>query len=61
VSRVELLAALPGGRGDEHAVVIGMTRLRAGSRTLVQTVVKRGCRLSLDPVTGPAPADQHHR
>jgi uroporphyrinogen-III synthase len=61
VSRAELLAALPGGSGDEHAVETGMMRLRAalGRGKLVQTVVKRGYRLSLDSVAGPAPADQH--
>ena len=31
VSRAELLAALPGGSGDEHAVETAMTRLRAAS------------------------------
>jgi len=52
VSRSELLAALPGGSGDEHAVETGMMRLRAalGRGKLVQTVVKRGYRLSLDSV-----------
>ena len=63
VSRAELLAALPGGSGDEHAVETGMTRLRAalGRGKLVQTVVKRGYRLSLDPIAGPVPADQPRR
>ena len=63
VSRAELLAALPGGSGDEHAVETGMMRLRAalGRGKLVQTVVKRGYRLSLDSVAGPALADQHRR
>ena len=54
---------VPGGSGDEHAVETGMTRLRAalGRGKLVQTVVKRGYRLSLDPIAGPVPADQPRR
>lgn len=50
VPRADLLAALPGG-GDEHAVEAAVGRLRAalGSPRLVQTVVKRGYRLALDP------------
>ena len=54
---------MPGGRGDEHAVETGMMRLRAalGRVKLMQTVVKRGYRLSLDSVAGPALADQHRR
>jgi uroporphyrinogen-III synthase len=61
VSRAELLAALPGGGGDEHAVETAMTRLRAalGEPRLVQTVVKRGYRLALDPAAGPAPVGGH--
>jgi uroporphyrinogen-III synthase len=61
VSRAELLAALPGGSGDEHAVETAMTRLRAalGEPRLVQTVVKRGYRLALDPAAGPAPVGGH--
>jgi uroporphyrinogen-III synthase len=45
-SRRELLAVLPGD-GDEHAVEMTVTRLRAalGDRRAVQTVVKRGYRL----------------
>jgi uroporphyrinogen-III synthase len=51
VSRADLLAALPGSSNDEHAVETAMARLRAalGHGTLVQTVVKRGYRLALDP------------
>lgn len=51
VSRAELLAALPGGGGDEHAVETAVARLRSalGAPRLVQTVVKRGYRLALDP------------
>lgn len=57
VPRVELLHALPGGGGDEHAVETAMARLRCalGEPKLVQTVVKRGYRLALDPAAGPTP------
>jgi len=56
VTRADLLRALPGGGGDEHAVETAMARLRTalGEPKLVQTIVKRGYRLALDPVTGPA-------
>ena len=61
VPRPELLRALPGGGGDEHAVEMAVARLRAalGTPTLVQTVVKRGYRLALDPGAGPAPGGGH--
>jgi len=61
VSRAELLAALPGKGNDEHAVETAMARLRAalGSQKLVQTVVKRGYRLALDPAAGPVPVGGH--
>jgi uroporphyrinogen-III synthase len=51
VPRGDLLRALPGGSGDEHAVETAMARLRGalGRPRLVQTVVKRGYRLALDP------------
>ncbi|MBU3063522.1 uroporphyrinogen-III synthase [Nocardia sp. NEAU-G5] len=51
VSRGDLLAALPGGGDDTHAVETGIARLRAGLGTpkAIQTVVKRGYRLALDP------------
>lgn len=54
VSRAELLRALPGGSDDEHAVETAMARLRSalGRPKLVQTVVKRGYRLALDPGAG---------
>jgi uroporphyrinogen-III synthase len=57
VTRAELLRALPGGGDDEHAVETAMARLRTalGQARLVQTVVKRGYRLALDPGSGPAP------
>lgn len=52
VSRDELLAALPGGGEDTHAVETAMTRLRSslGAPKIVHTVVKRGYRLAVDPV-----------
>ncbi|MGW3515669.1 uroporphyrinogen-III synthase [Streptomyces hydrogenans] len=52
VSRADLLRALPGAGRDEHAVETAMARLRAslGAPKLIQTVVKRGYRLSLDPL-----------
>ncbi len=52
VARAELLRALPGAGRDEHAVETAMARLRMalGSPKLIQTVVKRGYRLALDPV-----------
>ncbi|GAA1352900.1 uroporphyrinogen-III synthase [Streptomyces beijiangensis] len=51
VSRADLLKALPGSGRDEHAVETAMTRLRTalGEPRLIQTVVKRGYRLALDP------------
>ncbi|MGH4021521.1 MAG: uroporphyrinogen-III synthase [Pseudonocardiaceae bacterium] len=50
VARSELLAALPGGGDDEHAVETAVARLRTalGIPRLVQTVVKRGYRLALE-------------
>ncbi|MFE5795913.1 uroporphyrinogen-III synthase [Streptomyces sp. NPDC056503] len=53
VSRADLLRALPGAGRDEHAVETAMARLRAslGTPKLIQTVVKRGYRLSLDPLS----------
>ncbi|MEU0576333.1 uroporphyrinogen-III synthase [Streptomyces griseoincarnatus] len=53
VSRAELLRALPGAGRDEHAVETAMARLRTalGAPKLIQTVVKRGYRLALDPAT----------
>jgi len=53
VSRAELLRALPGAGTDEHAVETAMARLRTalGTPKLIQTVVKRGYRLALDPET----------
>lgn len=51
VSRAELLRALPGTGSDEHAVETAMARLRTAlaAPKLIQTVVKRGYRLALDP------------
>ncbi|KEI43605.1 uroporphyrinogen-III synthase [Saccharopolyspora rectivirgula] len=54
VPRRELGRALrrAGGSGDEHAVEQAVARLRAalGAPELVQTVIKRGYRLPLEPV-----------
>jgi uroporphyrinogen-III synthase len=49
VARADLLAQLPGGGADEHAVEAAVARLRSGlgSPGIVQTVVKRGYRLAL--------------
>ncbi|GGR79067.1 uroporphyrinogen-III synthase [Streptomyces aureoverticillatus] len=54
VARAELLRALPGAGRDEHAVETAMARLRTalGAPKLIQTVVKRGYRLALDPAVG---------
>jgi uroporphyrinogen-III synthase len=51
VSREELLAQLPGGGEDTHAVETAMARLRSslGAPSIIQTVVKRGYRLAIDP------------
>ncbi|MEV8014843.1 uroporphyrinogen-III synthase [Streptomyces sp. NPDC086554] len=59
VGRAELLRALPGAGRDEHAVETAMARLRTalGAPKLVQTVVKRGYRLALDPAAGSKYAD----
>ncbi|MFD9908258.1 uroporphyrinogen-III synthase [Streptomyces sp. NPDC059063] len=56
VARAELLRALPGAGRDEHAVETAMARLRSalGAPRLIQTVVKRGYRLALDPAAGSA-------
>ncbi|WP_300009980.1 uroporphyrinogen-III synthase [Pseudonocardia sp.] len=61
VGRADLLRALPGGGDDEHAVESAMARLRTslGNPRLVQTVVKRGYRLALDPAAGPVPVGGH--
>ncbi|MFI9242123.1 uroporphyrinogen-III synthase [Streptomyces sp. NPDC053086] len=59
VARADLLRALPGAGRDEHAVETAMARLRTalGAPKLIQTVVKRGYRLALDPVTDAKYAD----
>jgi uroporphyrinogen-III synthase len=51
VPRAEMLSAMPAAGGDEHAVETAVARLRAalGAPRLVQTVVKRGYRLALEP------------
>jgi uroporphyrinogen-III synthase len=50
VSRSDLLAELPGGGDDTHAVETAMTRLRSALAApgVVQTVVKRGYRVAID-------------
>ncbi|WP_037862551.1 uroporphyrinogen-III synthase [Streptomyces sp. NRRL S-340] len=59
VSRADLLRALPGAGRDEHAVETAMARLRTalGLPKLIQTVVKRGYRLALDPASDAKYAD----
>jgi uroporphyrinogen-III synthase len=49
VARADLLAELPGGGADEHAVEAAIARLRSslGAPRIIQTVVKRGYRLAL--------------
>ncbi|MFG3494443.1 uroporphyrinogen-III synthase [Streptomyces sp. NPDC047928] len=61
VSRADLLRALPGAGRDEHAVETAMARLRSalGAPKLIQTVVKRGYRLALDPAADATYADAH--
>jgi uroporphyrinogen-III synthase len=46
-----LLAQLPGGGDDTHAVETAMARLRSalGAPHVIQTIVKRGYRLAIDP------------
>lgn len=60
VPRAELLRALPGAGRDEHAVETAMARLRTalGAPKLIQTVVKRGYRLALDPAADAKYADR---
>ncbi|MFG3286129.1 uroporphyrinogen-III synthase [Streptomyces sp. NPDC048111] len=59
VPRAELLRALPGSGSDEHAVETAMARLRTavGEPRVIQTVVKRGYRLALDPAVDAKYAD----
>ncbi|MER6355114.1 uroporphyrinogen-III synthase [Streptomyces sp. NPDC001634] len=59
VARAELLRALPGAGRDEHAVETAIARLRTalGAPKLIQTVVKRGYRLALDPAADSKYAD----
>ncbi|MER6984275.1 uroporphyrinogen-III synthase, partial [Streptomyces carpinensis] len=59
VARAELLRTLPGAGRDEHAVETAMARLRTalGTPKLIQTVVKRGYRLALDPAADAKYAD----
>ncbi|MEU5614746.1 uroporphyrinogen-III synthase [Streptomyces sparsogenes] len=59
VPRADLLRSLPGAGRDEHAVETAMARLRTalGAPKLIQTVVKRGYRLALDPSSDAKYAD----
>ncbi|MET9363093.1 uroporphyrinogen-III synthase [Streptomyces sp. NPDC006632] len=59
VPRAELLRALPGSGTDEHAVETAMARLRTAldAPRVIQTVVKRGYRLALDPAVDAKYAD----
>ncbi|NUS88350.1 MAG: uroporphyrinogen-III synthase, partial [Streptomyces sp.] len=59
VARADLLRSLPGAGRDEHAVETAMARLRTalGAPKLIQTVVKRGYRLALDPAADTKYAD----
>jgi uroporphyrinogen-III synthase len=54
LSRADLLHALPGENGDEHAVEMTVSRLRRalGDAAAVQTVTKRGYRLVGEAATG---------
>ncbi|MCW2514347.1 MAG: uroporphyrinogen-III synthase [Mycobacterium sp.] len=54
VTREQLLADLPGSGNDVHAVETAIARLRSalGAPSVIQTVVKRGYRLAIDPVQG---------
>lgn len=54
VSRERLLDVLPGDSADLHASEVAIARLResVGAKSLVETVVKRGYRLSLEPSDG---------
>jgi uroporphyrinogen-III synthase len=51
VTREQLLADLPGSGNDTHAVESGVARLRAALAApgVIQTIVKRGYRLAIDP------------
>lgn len=51
VSREVLLELLPGDSSDTHAVEVAVARLRTalGDPKMIQTVVKRGYRLAVDP------------
>ena len=51
LSHAQLLSVMPTARDDEHAVEMAVARLRAalGYPGIVQTVIKRGYRLALDP------------
>jgi uroporphyrinogen-III synthase len=56
LSREALAGLLPGERSETHAVevAIGRLRLALGDPAIVQTVVKRGYRLSVDAESAPS-------
>ncbi|MGA8978777.1 MAG: uroporphyrinogen-III synthase [Pedococcus sp.] len=51
VTRSQVLEVLPGDSNDPHAAEVAVARLReaCAPRRLIQTVVKRGYRLGIDP------------
>ena len=61
VTRTALVAALPGTATTEQAVEKPMKELVAalGNAKLIQTVVRTGYRLALDPAAGPVPVGGH--
>jgi uroporphyrinogen-III synthase len=61
VYRRELAGALPGPMVDDAAVERAMTGLitALGEAKLIQTVVRNGYRLALDPAAGPVPVGGH--
>ncbi len=58
VTRQEIVAALPGPGATLHAAEVAVGRLRdaLGHRELIETVVKRGYRVRVDPAVVPFPA-----
>ncbi|WP_327297325.1 MULTISPECIES: uroporphyrinogen-III synthase [unclassified Streptomyces] len=60
MSRAELVPALPGAGGDEHAVEAAMDRLRRalGPAVPIQEVAERGYRLAVDPAADTTYGDE---
>ena len=58
VTRPEIVSALPGPGATLHAAEMAVARLRdaLGHRELIETVVKRGYRVRVDPAAVPYPA-----